>query len=855
VKPSRRGRLGPTYRLQLRPGFGFEEAAQVAGYLAGLGVELAYLSPIAEAVPGSVHGYDGTEPTAVRAELGGRAGLDRLVAELHRNGLGILLDIVPNHLATWPSGPWWGDVLRNGRESRYAAVFDIDWGAAGDRTDRGGAPGRGHVVLPILGAPLDEVLSAGELTIELSAGSPVLRYGKGGPLLPLADGTGQPGDDVAAVLGRQHYRLCHWRDRRARNYRRFFDIDDLVGVRVEDPAVFELTHRLVAELVEAGAVDGLRVDHVDGLADPAAYLRRLHELSGGLPVIVEKILTGDEPLRLEWPVDGTTGYESADDISGALVDAAGLRRLVGGARAEGEHRVADVVADGKILAAEETFAAEREQVAGLLGADAEELTRALVDLPVYRTYVSSDGASALDTDIISALSPATLAGRLLSSGEGAVRFQQLSGPVMAKGVEDTAWYRLVGPLPFLEVGGDPGRDRADGLARLHSRSIARVASGYGGLVAGTTHDTKRSADSRARLLAIAEVVPEFEAGLIRFAELVPLHKTGTGKLVGSALELRLIAATLLAVVPAGGEAEWAELPERVGQALRKAAREAKVHSSWTDPDEEYEEALIAIANKSLAREGAVLYEAFGDLVEEVASLGATISLAQVVLRSFLPGVPDCYQGDESWNFSLVDPDNRRPVPFGRLESELALIGDTPSPESAAALRAAWRNGLLKLHVTRQCLRARALVPGAVKVGAAYVPLRATGAQAGHVVSFCRLGDGDDLAQVIVVASKMPRGLMASPDDLPAGRRAWGSTALELPEPLAGAPGGEGTRVPGAAPPGSTRSRWFDVCAGRHVMAQAGRLDLATVLADLPVAVLVRTEGGPSAGPPSIDPRR
>ncbi len=451
-------RLGSTYRLQLRPGFGFGEATAVAGYLAALGVELAYLSPIAEAVPGSVHGYDGTDPTAVRAELGGRQGLDRLVAELHRHGLGVLLDIVPNHLATWPSGPWWGDVLRHGRGSPYAAVFDIDWEQGG--CGGGESSGEPKVALPILGEPLEQVLASSELRIELVGGSPVICYGLDGPVLPVAEGSGEPGDDVARVLDRQHYRLCHWRDRRARNYRRFFDIDGLVGVRVEDPAVFELTHRLVADLVETGALDGLRVDHVDGLAEPFTYLRRLDELSGGIPIVVEKILTRDEPLQPAWPVAGTTGYEIADDISGALVDPEGLGRLVDGARAEGEDRVADAVAGGKLLAAEETFAAEREKVAALLGADPDELSRILVDFPVYRAYVSPEGASEFDRAVVEAAAPGALDSGLLSPSEGTTRFQQLSAPVMAKGVEDTAWYRLVGPLPFLEVGGDPERDRA-----------------------------------------------------------------------------------------------------------------------------------------------------------------------------------------------------------------------------------------------------------------------------------------------------------------------------------------------------------------------------------------------------------
>ncbi len=401
----------------------------------------------------------------------------------------------------------------------------------------------------------------------------------------------------------------------------------------------------------------------------------------------------------------------------------------------------------------------------------------------------------------------------------------------------------------------PGGTGPTAWTRLHSRSSDRVAGGWNGLAPGTTHDTKRSADARARLLALAEVAPEFEAGLVRFGALIAVQKTGSGNLVPSALELRLVAATLLAVAPAGaGEAEWGALADRVGEALRKAAREAKVHTSWTEPDAEYEEALIAVARQGMSAGGAVLQEAFGDLVEEVASLGATLSLGQVVLRSLLPGVPDCYQGDESWNFSLVDPDNRRPVDFAGLAGDLALLVDPPSPEGAAALGADWRNGLVKLHVTRQCLRARALAPEAFAPGAGYLPLRAAGTHADNVVSFARTGSGGDGgSQAITVASRMPRQLMAPRGQLPVGRRAWGDTVLELPSAL------RGTLGQPAGPPdedgNAPADSWYDVLSGRRLVPEAGSLDLGTILADLPVAVLVRGRGVPSAAPPPSEPPR
>jgi len=818
---------GATYRLQLRPGFGFDDAGRLAPYLARLGVEVAYLSPVAEAVPGSAHGYDGTDPASLREELGGRAGFERLVAALRRAGLGVLLDIVPNHLATWPGGPWWRSVLREGRESPFAPVFDIAWDDAG-----------GRVVLPLLAAPLGDVLGGGagpQLEVRAASGAhpggePALCYGE--LELPLAEGTGEVGDDPVRVLERQHYRLACWRDQRARNYRRFFDIDGLVGVRVEDPAVFERTHALYAELLEGGAVDGLRVDHVDGLADPEEYLGRLVELAGGRPVVVEKILGRGEQLPSSWPVAGTTGYEAIDDVSAALVDGAGLRRLVEQARSEGDGEVEAVVAASKRLVAGTAFDAELERAAGLLELEPAVVAEAAVALPVYRTYGSPRSMPEESRAVLAALPlPPGALGRLADTSghlEGVIRFQQATGPVAAKGVEDTAWYRLVGPLPFLEVGGEPAEATDGSLDRVCERASSRAHRRPGGLNPGTTHDTKRSEDVRSRLLALAELPEAVAAGLARLEPLLPPAVVeGVG--VPSPLERRYLALTCLAAAPLD-EAGWRDFPDRIEAVVTKAAREAKLRTSWPDPSPGYERALRDAARRLVEDGGALLRRAFGRLVDDVALYGATLSLGSVVLRSVLPGVPDCYQGDETWNLSLVDPDNRRPVDFGDLAALLERVdslGDEPSPEALRELREHWHDGAVKLHVVRGCLAARRRAPAAFGPGARLVALRAAGDEAPSAGGVARIGpESVAVAVVTRLASRLRPGEGAA-TALPAGSEVWGDTSLALPPAVCGA-------LP--------RRVLVDVLTGRRhqVTGTGGPAALAAseVLAELPVALLI-----------------
>jgi (1->4)-alpha-D-glucan 1-alpha-D-glucosylmutase len=825
---------GGTYRLQLRPGFGFDEGAGLADYLSDLGITTVYLSPVAEAVPASVHGYDGTDPTALRQELGGREGFERLVEALHGAGLGILLDIVPNHLSTWPKGPWWGSVLALGRDSPYGDVFDISWEEAG-----------GKVVLPVLGAPLQDVLDGTTkpgLELRSTDCGRGLVLGYGDLELPLREGSAVADDDVAEVLGRQHYRLSCWRERGGRNYRRFFDIDGLVGVRVEDPAVFGRTHALYAELLGSGAVDGLRVDHVDGLADPGSYLARLAELAGDAPIIVEKILGPDELLPAAWPVSGTTGYEAMDDIAHAVVDASGLSRLVSAARGEGDGEVSDVVAASKRLVAESLFSAELGHAAELLELSQDELVAAAVELPVYRTYGSRAGMPEESREVLASLrslSPESLARLEDTEGHlgGVVRFQQASGPIAAKGVEDTAWYRLVGRLPFLEVGGDP-EEREEGAARLCARATARAGRHPGGLNPGTTHDTKRSEDARARLLALCELPEALERGLGRLAAAL------AGPL--SPLERRYLAMTVLSVAPLD-DTGWDELPDRLDEVVRKAAREAKLHTSWTDPVPKYEESLVGAARRLVADRGALLRDSFGELVDTVAALGATLSLASLVLRAVLPGVPDTYQGDEVWNYSLVDPDNRRAVGYEHLRGSISWldehIGGVPTVEALDQLRSNWRTGALKLHVVRALLAGRREAPHAFSRFSSLVPLSAEGPAASSLLGVGRVpaelealpgpGSGPDGSPVpagfaIAAVTRLPSRLACAPGDLPAGEPAWGDTRLVLPPSLRSVVGGAGRRGV------------VNVLTGERLELAADTevLPAAAVFAHLPVALLL-----------------
>lgn len=671
-----------TYRLQMTEQFGFADAAEVVPYLHRLGVTDAYCSPLLQAAPGSTHGYDVVDPTRLDPRLGTREEFDRFSATLREHGMGLVLDIVPNHMAAHVANPWWRDVLARGQGSRWSRHFDIDW-AAND----------GRLLLPVLGGSLEEVLERGELRVE---GDELVYWDH---RWPLADGTAEPDADVRDVVAAQHYELADWREQSNRlNYRRFFDITDLVGVRVEDDDVFDDVHRFVLELVRDGHVTGIRVDHVDGLHDPRGYLERLQEelrAAAGTPdepffVVVEKIIGHGESLPADWPVSGATGYRFLDYCDGVFVDGDGAERLQ-----ERYAEVTDVqqpfeqvVAEAKLRIIRDYFWGELARLARLVpGAerDDEDEQRRLRDaiavvtaqLDVYRTYVDEHRRPEVDDQRIEhalaeaagvhGIDPIAL-GRVASALRGDVPFtmswQQFSGPVTAKSVEDTAFYRYHAVPARNEVGAHPS-DPAAAAGAFHWMAADRAERWAGSLNCLSTHDTKRSEDVRARLLVLTEE-PDAWADRVEdwITRLDAPHPN----------DAWMVAA---AVVGA-----WPIDEARLAEYVRKAVRESKLRTSWTDPDEEYEAAIIGFGER-LRTSGEV-----EPIVERLDPRARRNSLAMTAIKLFAPGIPDTYQGTEVERLALVDPDNRRPVDYAELD---ALLDSTDAPEKlrlvAAALRA------------------------------------------------------------------------------------------------------------------------------------------------------------------------
>ncbi|HEX4907974.1 MAG TPA: malto-oligosyltrehalose synthase, partial [Actinomycetes bacterium] len=626
-----------TYRVQLSGAFPFAAAQAVVPYLSDLGVSHLYTSPILRARSGSTHGYDVVDPTRVAPELGGEAGLRELVAALRASGMGLIVDLVPNHLATSTENPWWVETLRHGQGAEAARVFDIDWEAGG-----------GKVRLPVLGGPLDQVADQ----VRVGDGWVVYHEHR----FPLAPGTDR--------LERQHYELVEWRRAAVDlNYRRFFTVNDLIGVRQEDPEVYRLTHATILRLVAEGLVDGVRVDHIDGLADPAAYLERL---AAAVPyVVVEKILEDDERLP-GWPVAGTTGYEFLAVADGVLVDPAAA-----GAFALGYRELTGADPDPAALA----LAAKRERLERDLGAEVAGVARRLpgdqaatrsavvelaAHLPVYRTYVT-DVVSAADRMVIgqaaAAASPALdaagaagldrlVAALLLEAPapEAVRRFQQLSGPAMAKGVEDTALYRDTRLVCRNEVGGNLGVFGRP-VAELHQANAEREARWPQSMLATSTHDTKRGEDVRARLAVLSECPDRWW----------PLAARWTTRLAAG---VDPADALLLWQTMAGA---WPLEQDRCLAYMEKAVREAGLHTTWTDPDPAYERAVAGVVERAYA--DAALLAELDDLVAEFAPAGRSKAAGLALLRLTSPGVPDTSQGTETEQLVLVDPDNRRPVPF------------------------------------------------------------------------------------------------------------------------------------------------------------------------------------------------
>ncbi|MFW6198163.1 MAG: malto-oligosyltrehalose synthase, partial [Myxococcota bacterium] len=818
-----------TYRLQLRPDLGFDGVLELAGYLADLGVSHVYLSPCLRAVRGSTHGYDVVDPTRLDEALGGREAFDRMVRGLRDRGLGLVLDIVPNHLATaTPDNAWWWTLLEHGAGGPGAPYFDVDWQAPDPRL-------AGKVLLAILGDHYGRVRSEGHIRVARHGDAVALRvYDR---VLPLAPGSldslrrpDEPTDalisrinaspeDLDALLARQHYRLAYWRTARHElNYRRFFDIHDLAAVRVEDPRVFDAVHRLVLEMTRNGDVDGLRVDHPDGLRDPTGYFRRLRREAPDAWIVAEKILEMEEELPEAWPVDGTTGYEYLNRLTGVFVDPRGeppLSELY--ARFTGEEPDFHAVSRrAKAEAMQELFGSEIERLARSVRAVCEKhpdhrdhtlpdirsaLFELAVAMPVYRTYVRpGEPPSAPDLRRIEAavsevrarapqvdpvlldLLTELLSGRMPGEAEDEVilLFQQATGPAMAKGLEDTAFYRHHRLLSANEVGGDPARFGTS-VGDLH-RFCARMQERWPStMVATSTHDTKRSEDVRARIALLSEVPEAWTEAVQRWSALGQRYRRGPWP--DQATEY-LLYQTLVGA--------WPISRERLVNYALKATREAKVHTSWHRPDADYEQALRDFI-EGLVDDGE-LVEDLERFLDPLVSVARVTSLSQVLLKLTVPGVPDIHQGNEVWRRSLVDPDNRRPVDFDERRRLLKAL-DGLSPEQVLDHE---DEGMPKLSVIARALALRARRPECFGHESSYRPLEVEGPHAHRLIAFART------ESVVTVA---PRLLMSFDGD-------WRDTHLTIP-------------------PGP----WRNVFTGDAV--DGGRVSAAELLTRFPVALLER----------------
>jgi len=741
-----------TYRLQIRPSFGLGAAAQLCEYLRELGASAVYLSPILASASGSEHGYDVVDFGRIDDARGGVAGWRALVDAAH--GMQLVLDVVPNHTGIADAAenePWW-EVLRLGSGSPYARWFDIDWT-------------RGRVLLPVLGDDFD---AARDLRI---AGDE-LRYGS--HRFPLAPGTGS--GSAEQVHDRQHYELVSFR-RAEQSYRRFFAVPTLAGLRVEDPAVFDATHREVLRLVGDGAA-GLRIDHPDGLADPLGYLSRLRAAVPDAWLTVEKILEPGESLPRSWPVAGTTGYDALAEVNALFVDPSAeaalsdlYRSLTGDQLSFDQH-----VEAGKRLVATTILRPEVLRLAGLCAGieqAAEAITELLVAFPVYRSYLP-EGAShltaAVETavrrrpalaDAIAALHP-----RLADpADELCVRFQQTSGAVMAKGVEDTAYYRYTRFVALNEVGGDPSRF-GSGLDGFHAAQAQRQLAAPQGMTTLSTHDTKRGEDVRARLAVLAEVPAEWSKLVGDLMARAPVPNAALGYLLWQ---------TFAGTGFIGRD--------RMHAYAEKAMREAADGTGWIDPDRAFEASVHAAVDA--AYDVPEIRDPLAAFVERITPFGWSNSLSQKVVALTMPGIPDVYQGTELWEDSLVDPDNRRRVDFATRQALLSRLTVAPPIDET---------GAAKLWLVSRALRLRRDRPD---LFTGYAPIRALGPAGDHVVAFGRGG-------AVTVATRLPVRL--------ARDGGWRDTTLALAAPHT------------------------DVLTGR---SWSGAVRVADLLDVLPVALLVR----------------
>lgn len=852
-----------TMRLQLHKGFTFNDARALVPYFVNLGISHLYASPILTAVSGSIHGYDVIDPTQVNHELGGEGGLRDLVKDLRTAGLGLIVDIVPNHMAVGGSqNLWWADVLRYGKSSRFAKFFDIEWDSANPVL-------KGKVLAPFLGSSYGYALCNGDIKLTRDpAGNPIIAYFDN--YFPINPSDYAHIDEIGLesfspahasgrellhqLLERQHYRLAWWGTAGDEiNWRRFFDINGLAGLRTELPEVFRETHSTLFRLYTEGLIDGFRIDHVDGLADPRGYCRSLRDkltelaplrpssaAQGPAYIIVEKILGPGEELPSDWGIDGTSGYDFMNDVSAVQHDSrsqCALQQLWH----DLTHRPAcfkaeELAARRQIL--DLSFDAQLHSVAVSLyhiaAADIRTrdtslqairrgLTELLAHFPVYRTYGTGMQRSgydkiAFDTALNearqhapSSLMPVLEQLDLWLGGTSdddelhkiaQTRFQQLSAPIAAKAVEDTAFYRYGRLLSRNDVGFDAVRLGCS-VNDFHRTCMRRQARFPNAMVATATHDHKRGEDLRARLAVLSELSDEWSE-LVRRCMAIEAERPDAGDEI--MLYQMIVGAWPLDLLPS--DIKGCRLfAERLTRWQQKALREAKLRTSWATPNDEYERLAATFLSRVFELDGPFIPIIY-PFVERIAPSGAVNSLVQTMLKMTVPGVPDFFQGTDFWDFSLVDPDNRQPVDFSLRHAAVAARSEPHG------LLASWRDGRIKQSVIHAVLQLRRNMPGVFAQGD-YTPLPVTGPGASNIIAFARR---DTLGSVMVVLPRLVSEFASSSSGLYLNIGALQAAAVTLPDCM-------------------RETEWRSLFTGAKVV-DADRLTVEQLFAQFPLSVLV-----------------
>ena len=848
-----------TYRIQLNKHFTFNDLKAILPYLCQLGISHIYASPVFQAKRGSLHGYDITDPNVVNEELGGRSEFEALMQEVSKHGLGWLQDIVPNHASYSLENKRVVDIMIKGADSDYACFFDIDWGYSSDML-------LGKLFLPFLAQPLRKCLNDRQIMLVYNDGFK-FRYNESefpvnastqqhlelnGSIQQTLENYNSNHQLLESILFRQYYQLGHWRLAfRHLNYRRFFDILDLVGVCMENPQAFEESQRLIFELVNSGVIAGLRVDHVDGLYDPQDFLKRLRLRCPGIYLIVEKILTDFEQLPDSWPVDGTTGYEFLNYANKLFVKRSNKQEInalyedfTGDTRMFSDH-----LYEAKKAVLQMSFMGDVENLARLFDVtlrrqghtshESQGLKAAVIELlvnfPVYRSYLNEgeqdDDSFRLALKLAEKRNPQlaeifrAIEYMLNNSKTSEVlhalmRFQQFTGAVMAKGFEDTTLYRYTRLISLNEVGSNPDQFGVSSQ-EFHKFNTLRQENWSRTLNATSTHDTKRGEDVRARINVLAEVPKEYSYNVTKWAKLnVHLKCYIHGQVVPDRCEEYYLYQILLGAYPFMLNADFSE---RIEHHMIKALREAKIHTNWLEPNLQYEAAVgkfvVEIFNNT------VFLESFLAFQKKVAYYGCVNSLAQILLKMTSPGVPDFYQGTELWDLNLVDPDNRRPIDYVLRKKLLADV-ITLNPSDVSKLSRSFEDGKAKLYLIYKVLNFRKKSRLLFEEGQ-YLPLTVRGVLGNHIVAFCRR---KDKAYALTVVPRFPATLCSERSEWCQESKNflrqfdvwktvdWSDTWIILPE---------------LAP-----FSWVDVLSGRPILSASGRLPLQDVLGDFPVALLV-----------------